>query len=107
MHYPKTGIVFWYDWNNKEHQEKLKLAAKQPDRYKIYSTLFYPNWEEKITKQLKEKVSQYIYRHTNWKPAKGEIVNPNFYWQFGHLFTTLKFNGQQIRVKFEDIEKLQ
>jgi hypothetical protein len=102
---PSDPHRFLYDWYNSEHQTKLKAAAAQPQGYKIYSTLFYPDWKKKITNHIKDKVSQYVYKHTNWKPGKGEVVNPDLYWQFGQLYTVINYNGQQIKVKFEDIEK--
>ena len=101
---PYDQYRFFYDWANPKHQEKLKTAATQPAGYKIYSTYFYPDYKKKITPILKEKINKYMYRHTNWKPKKGETVNLDFYLQFGALYATMKYSGMELKVKFEDIE---
>ena len=95
---------YLYDWFNPEHQEKLKLAATQPAGYKIYSSYFYPDYKRKITPIIKEKINKYMYRHTNWKPGKGETVHVDFFLQFGAIFITMRYAGQEIKVKFIDIE---
>jgi len=96
---------FLYELDNPEHLHKLTLAAKQPEGYKIYSTLFVPDWKKRITKELNRKVNNYMKLHTKWKPEKGESVNLDFYFQFGQLYFTLVYNGDKIMGNFEDIEK--
>lgn len=95
---------FMYHWKISEHKEKLLIAASQPQGYKIYSSLFLPNWEKKITINTKEKINRYMYAHTNWKPGSGEKTHLNFYFQFGQLYFTLSYNGNKITGKFEEIE---
>lgn len=96
---------FLYDWNEPEHKEKLKIAASGPEGYKVYSSYFVDDYKKRITNPLKDKINSYMYRHTNWKPSKGETVAVDFFLQFGVLFITMSYAGQQLKVKFEDIEK--
>ncbi len=59
----KDSNRFLYDWNNDEHKKKFYLAASQPEGYKIYSTYFLPNYKDKITKPLKDKINRYMYQN--------------------------------------------
>lgn len=95
---------FLYNWEDKEHQNKLKIASQQPSGLKIFSGLFLPDWKSKITAQTKEKINQYMYQNTNWKPGKGDKTNLNFYFQFGQLYFTLTYKGNKISGKFDDID---
>lgn len=96
---------FLYDWNDEEHKEKLKIAASNPEGYKVFSSYFRDDYKSNITKNLKDKMNRYMYQHTGWKPGKGDTVHIDFYLQFGSLYLTMSYSGNQIRVKFEDIEK--
>ena len=98
--------AFLYDWQNEEHKAKLYIAASSQKVYKIYSILFLPDYKKQITNQLKDKINRYMYRHTNWKPGRGETVNLDFYLQNGHFGLTMSYGPQKIKVKFDDIEKM-
>lgn len=95
----------FYNWNVQEDKERLKIAATQPKGYRIFSAYFLDDYQKRITNRLKEKINNYMYRHTSWKPKKGETVSIDFYLQFGSLYITMSYAGSQIRVKFDDIEK--
>ena len=96
---------FLYKVDSEEHLNKLKLAASQPEGYKIYSTLFVPDWKNRITKDLKQKANRYMYKNTNWKPGKCESIHLDLHLQFGELYFTMTYNGHKIITKFVDIEK--
>lgn len=97
---------FLYEWDKPAHRERLMMAAGNPKGYRIYSTYFFPDYKKKITKNLKDKINKYMYRHTDWKPGSGETVNIDFYLQFGLLYLTMKYAGQELKIKFADIETL-
>ena len=97
---------FLYDWNNAEQQEKLKTAAAGPAGYKIWSAYFLPDYKSKITNPLKDKINRYMYKHTNWKPGRGETVAIDFFLEVGSLFITMRYAGEQQKVKFTDIENI-
>lgn len=96
---------FLYDWDEEEHKAKLKTAASGPAGYKVFSSYFLDDYKTKITNRIKDKINHYMYKHTSWKPVKGETVHVDFYLQFGMLFITMRYGGQQISIKFEEIEK--
>lgn len=96
---------YFYEYSNPGHLEKLKVAASQPTGYRIYSAVFVEDWEKHITKELKEKVNRYMYRHTKWKPGRGEKTSLNFYFQFGQLYFSLSYDGDKISGTFDSLEK--
>ena len=102
---PTDKARFLYLKDNEEHRAKLTAAANNPVGYKIYSPYFYPNYKEKITPRLREKINNYMYSHTKWKPGKGDVIQIDFFLQFGELFISMSFGGSTIKVKFLDVEK--
>jgi hypothetical protein len=96
---------FLYDWQDASHQERLRRAASAPEAYRIYSLVFRPEWENGITDRLKEKTKRYV-AELGWTPKAGEMVTTNYEVQFGELFVRLNYKGRQVKVKFEEIEKL-
>ena len=96
---------FFYNLDDKEQKEKLENAASQPEGYKIYSPYFYPNYKDKITPRLKEKINNYMYQHTRWKPGKGDVIFIDFFLQFGTLYISMSFAGSTIKIMFAEIEK--
>ena len=96
---------YLYDWNDPFDRDKILLASFQPAGYKIYSSLFIPDWRKKITPNMKLKIDDFMYRETNWKPGKGEKTNLNFYFQFGQLYFSLSYKHNKISGKFDEVEK--
>src|SRR2546423_11648662 len=96
---------FLYNWNEPEHQQKLKLAASQPDGYKIFAGVFRSDWEKALTNRIQEKVRVYVSR-LDWKPKGDEKVATNFELQFGELYIRLRYRNREAKIKFEEIEKI-
>jgi hypothetical protein len=96
---------YLYNWNNVEDREKLKIAASQPEGYKIYTNTFSPDWENHVTDRIKVKIRAYVQK-LGWKPAREEAIHPVFYPHFGEVYVSLKYRGREVRVKFEEIEKI-
>jgi hypothetical protein len=94
-----------YNWEVAADQEKLRIAANHPEGYKIFSAYFLPDYKKLVTANIKQKINQYIFRYTNWKPGRGETVHIDFFLQFGALYISLGFAGQQLKITFEEIEK--
>jgi hypothetical protein len=96
---------FLYDWEDEEHRKKLQIAAGQPPGYKIFTNTFIPDWENRITKAMKQKIRLYIQRK-GWYPRREETVHIAFFPHFGEVMIILKFRGQEVHVPLDDIEKL-
>ncbi|WP_018611559.1 hypothetical protein [Segetibacter koreensis] len=103
---PNDGNRFLYEWSNEEHKRKLYMAASQPEGYKVYSAYFLPNYKDKITKPLKDKINTYMYKTTNWKPGRGETLSVDLYMQYGSLYAVMSYNTEKIKIKFDEIEKM-
>ncbi len=96
---------FLYNWNNQEHQEKLKIAAGSPKGYKIYSSVFQKDWEKHITDKTKAKIRMYV-AGLGWRPSRNDGLTTDFYLTFGEVYIRLKYKGHVEKIKFEEIEKL-
>jgi hypothetical protein len=96
---------FLYDWEEPEHRAKLQIAASHSPGYKLYTNTFMPKWEQHLTPRIKQKIRAYM-TLKGWKPRREEGVQVSFFPHFGEVMINLKFGRQQLRVKFEDIEKL-
>jgi hypothetical protein len=96
---------FLYNWDDHLHRERLKIAASQPEGYKIYANVFQKDWERMVTDRMRERVRFYV-KGLGWKPERDENVGTNFEVQFGELFIRLKYGNREAKVKFEEIEKI-
>lgn len=107
MHYESLNMdanKFLYDISKREHLEKLKVAANQPEGYKIFSPLLQQEWEPSDI--MKGKVRRYIDQKLKWHPGSNDMVRTNLFIQFGELFITLKLGIREIKVPLSDIERL-
>jgi hypothetical protein len=95
---------FLYNWQNEAHKLKLLSAASHPAGYKLYTNTFIPDWEKHITNRMKQKVRAYINKQ-GWRPSREEGVDISFYPHFGEVMVTLRFRRQEVKIKFEEIEK--
>jgi hypothetical protein len=96
---------FLYEWDNPEHQEKLKVAASGLKEYKVYANLFKPDWERGINDRIKEKVRSYVSK-LGWSPKSGEMVATSYEVRFGELYMVLKYRGRTAKVKFDEVENV-
>ena len=96
---------FLYDWEEEEHRKKLLVAASSPKGYRIYTNTFLPDWERHLTTRIHQKIRAYV-KSLGWKPRSGEGVEPVFYPHFGEVYIRLKMGKREVRVKFEEIEKI-
>jgi hypothetical protein len=109
-HYNSIGYDphrYLYFWDQPEHRKRLEAAAAGPPGFKIYSAYFLEDYKNKINNRLKDKINRYMYSHTNWQPTGGETLHIDFYLQFGALYIAMKYAGEELKIKFADIEKQQ
>lgn len=96
---------YLYYWEKEEHQKKLHAAASAPPGYKLYTNTFMPDWENHLTDKMKRKVRAYI-NQQGWRPGREDGIDISFYPYFGEVMVTLRFRRQQVKIKFEEIEKM-
>ena len=95
---------FLYDARKPEHLEKLRVAASQPASYSIYSKIIIPNIIKKVTVLFKENTKRYLHKKTDWD-LKGKVtITPLLYFQLGELYIRITYMGDEIKIKFEEIE---
>lgn len=84
--------------------EKLKMAAAHPEGYNVCSKIMIPGIENRISAIFREHTKRYLHQHTNWE-LKGRVtITPFLYFQLGELYTRIVFNGDEIRIKFDELE---
>lgn len=102
---PHDPYRYLYDWETETDRNKLLIAARKPEGFRIYTNTFMPDWERHLTSRLHQKIRGYVNR-LGWKPKKGEAIQPQFYPHFGEVYVRLAFGSREVRVKFEEIEKI-
>lgn len=80
------------------------LAPGSP--YLVFSNLVQDqqSLEEVLNKNYAAPLRRYIKRHTTWRVGMNMGQRPWAQLIFGELFVVVKFQSQQLRVKFADIE---
>ncbi|MET0637355.1 MAG: hypothetical protein ABWZ25_15095 [Chitinophagaceae bacterium] len=91
---------------NKQHREKLESMLGAGSRYRVYAA-FVENMAQ-VEKGLNDKYSsnirQYVSRHTNWRVGSDKTLYPKLQVIFGELFVILKYSGQEVRFKLDELE---
>lgn len=94
---------YLYDTTKAEDIDKLKIAALQPEGYRIYINLLPKKW--KAPDMLKTQIGTYVRNKLPWwnySPANKLKVTLKE--RYGLLFIVLLWRGQQTEVLLEDIE---
>ena len=90
-----------------EHKAKLEEMLNG-QKYQLYWSVV--KSAENLAKRLDDKytdhIKRYIQKNTTWRIARDSKITPKFEVVFGELFITIRYNTQQLRVKFEDIENV-
>ena len=61
--------------------------------------------EDRVEKRYTDAIRRYILEHTTWRIGRDTGIQSNLQVIFGSLHLVLKYAGQTLRVKFEEIEK--
>ncbi len=91
----------------KEEHFNTLIAMLQPaSRYYVYWGIVedFKKLERTLNEQFAENLKRYIDKKTTWRIGTSEVLRPGFQLTFGELYITLKWSGQSIRIKFEEIE---
>lgn len=88
------------------HLQKLQEMLGEGSTYRLYWAIVKDasKLEKNIDKLYKEHFKRYIDKHTNWRLGSNTL-KPDIQLIFGELFVILKYAGQTLRIKFEEIEK--
>jgi hypothetical protein len=94
------------DLNNPAHLKKIQDMLQAESGYRIFFAVVRSATalENLINKKYKDKLKQYVDKHTNWRISRDAVVKPTIQLSFGDIFIILRHGSQQIRIKFEEIE---
>jgi len=94
-----------YDSKNSEHMQRLKIAASQPEGYKIYINLLPQAWKENNI--LKRKINNYLLHHfSRWNYSSKDNLKVTLIERYGNLYIAMLWKGQQTEVDLNEIENL-
>jgi hypothetical protein len=96
------------DLTNPKHREKLIEMLSPGSTYNIYWSVVksVKELQQQINARYKDNMRRYIERHTNWRIGRDHTIYPSVEVTFGELFIVLKYSGQVLRIKFEEIERI-
>jgi hypothetical protein len=95
------------DLENPKHKAKLVEMLSPSSKYNLFWSVVRSSKElqQRINTKYKDNMRRYIERNTNWRIGRDTIIYPSAEVTFGELFIVLKYSGQTLRIKFEEIEK--
>lgn len=96
------------DTKNPKHREKLVGMMSADSAYRLYWSVVED--KEKVATRLNQKykdaIRRYLQTNTDWRIAADERIKPKLEVIFGELFITIKHGSKQLRIKFEEIERM-
>jgi len=95
---------FLYDGRLAAHVDRLRAASTAPAGYRVYSRVLAPGIERKAGALFREHTRRYLFRHTHWDLRGRIVVEPELYFQLGELYVRMAHRGDEIKVKFEELE---
>lgn len=89
------------------HRASLEAMLRPDSKYRVFWAVINSRQElEKlVNSKYKDRMRAYIEKSTNWRVSGNNTIRPVLQLIFGELYILLKHAGQQIRIKFEEIEK--
>lgn len=100
----KDPYRYLYDSSKITDVQKLKIAAKQPDGFKIYVNILPDVWTP--SRHLKNQVFNYIVANfPGRKNEQSKKIKINIRDLFGKLYLEFAWKGNKVEVILDEIEK--
>ena len=95
------------DLSNRKHLLKIQEMLSEDSKYNVYWSIVkdLEAVKKSVDLQYKERIHRYVLKETSWRIGGNDTISPQLQVIFGELFVILKRGSQELRVKFEDIEK--
>jgi hypothetical protein len=105
LRHDRYGCIM--DLNKDKHLAKLQQMLGEGSEYIVYWAVVsnLKDLKKNVDLNYTNNIRNYITKNTNWRIGADETVRPVLQVIFGELFIALKRGDQEIRVKFEEIEK--
>ena len=93
--------------NNQKHAAKLQEMLADDSPYQLYWSVVkdLESVKKRVDVKYKDHIRRYIQKNTTWRIGGDETIRPQLSVVFGELFIFLKRGAQELRVRFEEIEK--
>ena len=100
---PLAAII---NLTNEKHLTAFKKVLSIHSEYAVYWAAVKSKQllEKQVNAHFKDHIRRYISAHTKWLIARDSGVNPKLQVIFGELFVILRHRGEELRIKFKDIE---
>lgn len=95
------------DLTKEKHLQKLKEMLAPGSVYAFYWAIVKntDDLKKKVDIKYKDHIRRWLMKNTIWRIGADETIRPQLQVIFGELFVTLKHGSQEVRIKFEEIEK--
>jgi uncharacterized surface protein with fasciclin (FAS1) repeats len=95
------------DLEKEKHREKLVDMLHPNSKYRVYAPFIkdMKQVEKRLNDKYSNNIRNYVRLKTNWRIGSDKTLQPRLQMQFGELFVILKYSGQEIRFKLEELEK--
>lgn len=95
------------DLTKEKHLQKLIEMLAADSDYAIYWAIVKStdDLKKRVDMKYKDHIRSWIMKNTTWRIGADETIRPQLQVIFGELFVTLKRGSQEVRIKFEEIEK--
>jgi hypothetical protein len=95
------------DLSNVVHAEKLQQMLSDDSGYLLFWAVIKSSkeLEDRVEKKYTDAIRRYVQEHTTWRIGRDAAIRSNLQVIFGSLHLVLKYAGQTLRVKFEEVEK--
>jgi len=96
---------FMYDSSKKEDLNRLKMAASQPEGYKIYTNVLLKEWHP--TNHIKNRVYCYLREKLSIESNLwNEKIKIQLQDLFGKLYLRISWSGTKVEVLLDEIENI-
>ena len=95
------------DITKEKHLQKLKEMLAPDSEYALYWAIVRSTGDlkKRVDMKYRDHIRRWIMKNTTWRIGGDETIRPQLQVIFGELFVTLKYGSQEVRIKFEEIEK--
>jgi hypothetical protein len=98
-----AAIIYLTD---ERHYRKLIWMLSEHSPYVVYWSMVNnaEAFQQRVSRQYAEQIRKFIVQKTNWSIGRDKTIRPVMKVIFGQLYILIKYSGESIRAKFEDIE---
>lgn len=93
-----------FDTNHPADAERLRKETEAGPNSRSFSQLIHPENEKAATNQFREHTRRWLLNNTDWELKGGITIYPKLYFQLGELYVRIAHKGEEIKMKFEELE---